>query len=83
MSAAMPVTVLLGCLCLVAAAGTLALDGDFAWTLGPPVLAPLQRPGEHLFSVKDPTVVRYDGRWHLFCSIRCESKTAVRNGRGC
>ncbi len=70
MTAAMPVTVLLGCLCLAAAAGTAALDGRFEWTLGAPLVAPLQRPGEHLFSVKDPTVVHYDGRWHLFCSIR-------------
>ena len=41
-----------------------------AWTLSPPVLAPVQPPqGEHI-SVKDPTVVRHDGRWHVFVTVR-------------
>jgi len=46
------------------------LRAPFAWDLSAPVLSPLQRPPEHCYSVKDPTVVYHGGRWHLFCSIR-------------
>ena len=51
------------------------LAGDFQWALGPPVLAPLQRPGDFFYSVKDPSVVRFDGCWHLFCTIRGEQRS--------
>ena len=51
------------------------LTGDFRWTVGEPVLAinPDRLPPspEHPWvAVKDPSVVRHDGRWHLFCTIR-------------
>ena len=46
------------------------LAGRFNWTVSPPLVAPLQRPGEQIYSVKDPTIVRYKDRWHLFCTIR-------------
>jgi hypothetical protein len=51
------------------------LAGKFRWTLGPPVLAPLQRPGDLLYSVKDPSVVQFGGRWHLFCTIRGQKRS--------
>lgn len=47
----------------------------FAWELSPPRLAPAERPDDPCFSVKDPTVVRYGGKWHVFCTIR----SAVRS----
>ena len=46
------------------------LAGRFNWTVSAPLVAPLQRPGEEICSVKDPTIVRYNGQWHLFCTIR-------------
>jgi len=46
------------------------LAGKFNWRAGAPVVSPLQRPGEQIYSVKDPTIVRYKDRWHLFCTIR-------------
>jgi Glycosyl hydrolase family 62 len=46
------------------------LAGRFNWTVSPPLIAPLQRPGELIYSVKDPTIVRYKNQWHLFCTIR-------------
>ncbi len=46
------------------------LAGRFNWMVSPPLIAPLQRPGEQIYSVKDPTIVRYKDRWHLFCTIR-------------
>jgi hypothetical protein len=62
-------------LCSAAPAQWNPTAGDFQWTLGPPVLSPLQRPGDTTYSVKDPTIVRFDGRWHLFCSIRGKERS--------
>ncbi len=42
----------------------------FDWTVSPPLVRPVQRPGDLTYSIKDPTIVRYNGRWHLFCTIR-------------
>ncbi|MBX3443777.1 MAG: hypothetical protein KF774_15315 [Planctomyces sp.] len=49
--------------------------GEFRWTATPPLVAPVERPEDRCFSVKDPTVVRHDGRWHLFSTIRSEQRT--------
>jgi hypothetical protein len=46
------------------------LTPPFAWDLSAPALSPVERPDDPCYSVKDPTVVHYDGRWHVFCSIR-------------
>jgi hypothetical protein len=46
------------------------LGGDFHWMAGPPLVAPLDRDGDHYHSVKDPSIVRYQGRWHMFCTVR-------------
>ncbi|MBW8041781.1 MAG: alpha-L-arabinofuranosidase [Planctomycetes bacterium] len=44
--------------------------GSFRWFAGPPVLEPIEVDGEKWISVKDPSIVRYKGRWHLFCTVR-------------
>lgn len=60
----------------VAPLGQSVLDtGGFRWRTGPPLQAPVERPEDHCYSVKDPTVVRHDGRWHLFTTIRSEKRT--------
>ncbi|HBE67893.1 MAG TPA: glycoside hydrolase [Planctomycetaceae bacterium] len=48
--------------------------GDFQWRVSQPLLAVSQ---EHLpesehpwIAVKDPSIVRFDGKWHLFCTLR-------------
>jgi hypothetical protein len=46
------------------------LAGDFQWTAGPPVLQATHAGGEDWISVKDPSIVRYNDRWHLFCTVR-------------
>ena len=51
------------------------LTGNFRWTVSPPLVAPVERPQDRCYSVKDPTVVRYNDRWHLFCTIRSEKRT--------
>jgi len=47
----------------------------FVWNLSAPVLSPVERPDDPCFSVKDPTVVRYGGKWHVFCTIRSKVRT--------
>ncbi|MFK7734777.1 MAG: non-reducing end alpha-L-arabinofuranosidase family hydrolase [Pirellulaceae bacterium] len=49
-------------------------SGVFHWKVSPPILAVSQ---EHLpeseqpwIAVKDPSVVRYGDKWHLFCTLR-------------
>jgi hypothetical protein len=51
------------------------LAGRFRWRVSGPLVAPIERPDDPCFSVKDPTVVFSEGRWHLFCSIRSEKRT--------
>ncbi|MGQ9575337.1 MAG: non-reducing end alpha-L-arabinofuranosidase family hydrolase [Thermoguttaceae bacterium] len=46
------------------------LAGRFQWTISQPLVAPAQRPEDPCYSVKDPSVVFHQGRWHLFCTIR-------------
>ena len=54
---------------------TNTLSAPFRWTYGPPLVAPASRPADPCYSVKDPSIVRYDGRWHLFCTIRSVKRT--------
>ena len=51
------------------------LAGRFAWTVGAPLVAPVERPEDPCHAIKDPTIVRYKGRWHLFCSIRSQKRS--------
>lgn len=49
-------------------------SGEFKWKVSQPVLAidpkRLPQDGPPWISVKDPSVVRYQDRWHLFCTLR-------------
>jgi len=51
------------------------LRGEFQWTATPPLVSPASRPDDPCFSMKDPTIVRFGDRWHLFCTIRSEKHT--------
>ena len=51
------------------------LAGQFQWMVGAPLVAPVRRPSDRCHSVKDPTIVRVGGRWHLFCSIRSQKRS--------
>jgi hypothetical protein len=48
----------------------LALPASFRWTASPPLVSPKDRDGDHYYSVKDPSIVRHEGLWHLFCTVR-------------
>src|SRR6266850_5623492 len=51
------------------------LAGQFKWTASAALVAPAQRLDDPCASVKDPTIVHYDGRWYLFCTIRCQKRS--------
>jgi Glycosyl hydrolase family 62 len=42
----------------------------FSWTVGPALVSPRNIDGITGISIKDPTVVRLDDRWHVFCTMR-------------
>lgn len=46
------------------------LPSTFRWNMGPALVSPRHVAGIDCYSVKDPSVVRYEDRWHLFCTIR-------------
>jgi hypothetical protein len=49
--------------------------GQFAWSLSPPLISPAVRNDDPCDAIKDPTIVHYGGRWHLFCTIRSHKRT--------
>ena len=51
------------------------LGGRFAWRCGPPLVEPVERPQDPCYSVKDPSIVFFKDRWHLFCTIRSRVRT--------
>jgi hypothetical protein len=51
------------------------LAGRFRWRVSPPLVCPVDRPADQPYSVKDPSIVRYKGRWHLFCTIRSRKRS--------
>jgi hypothetical protein len=46
------------------------LINSFRWTTSAPVVRPNPSPGDDWISIKDPSIVRYKERWHLFCTVR-------------
>jgi hypothetical protein len=49
--------------------------GKFSWNTGEPLISPANRAEDPCHAIKDPSIVQYDGRWHLFCTIRSEKRT--------
>lgn len=53
------------------------LPAQFRWKSTPPVILPISDATHELVSVKDPTVVRYNDRWHVYASA--VSRSGVYN----
>ena len=49
-------------------------EGSLTWSCGAPLLGPMQRAGDVYYGIKDPSIVHYDGQWHLFCTVRTKKK---------
>lgn len=52
-----------------------SIAGDFHWRTADPVVNFRDVAGISCYSVKDPTIVRHDGQWHLFCTIRGKQRS--------
>lgn len=51
------------------------VNGSFSWMISQPIMSvnPINLPpstDNPWVAVKDPSIVRYDGLWHLFCTLR-------------
>jgi hypothetical protein len=51
------------------------LAGRFQWTISAPLISAANRPDDPCFAPKDPTVVRFQDRWHVFSTIRSQKRT--------
>jgi len=49
--------------------------GNFRWTASQPLVSPAARPADPCHSVKDPSIVRFNDRWHLFSTIRSQKRS--------
>lgn len=47
--------------------------GRFAWKASGPLIGPARDAPDPQIAIKDPTLVRHGGRWHLFCTVRMAS----------
>jgi len=47
----------------------------FSWEASPPLYSPAARSEDLCYSVKDPSIVSYGGRWHLFTTIRSKARS--------
>ena len=70
-----PTTLALIVLLVTTGASAAELPDRFEWSSSPPLVAPVERRNDPCFSVKDPTVVRFNDHWHLFCTIRSRKRT--------
>ncbi len=68
-----------GLACCFVAAAVRAADplssGEFRWTVGDPIFSAATRSDDPCYSVKDPSVVFFEGKWHLFTTIRSVKRT--------
>ena len=47
------------------------------WEYSPPLIAPEARDSNASRAQKDPSVVFYDGKWHVFMTVKLQGKTAI------
>jgi hypothetical protein len=47
------------------------------WEYTAPLIAPEKRQGNPSRAQKDPTVVFYDGKWHVFMTVKLPDKSAI------
>lgn len=47
------------------------------WEYGPPLIAPEHRDQDRSWAQKDPSVVLYGGRWHVFMTVKLPGRSAI------
>jgi endo-1,4-beta-xylanase len=45
------------------------LPSDFTWTSPQPLITPKSPGGRNFVSIQDPTIVEYDGAYHVFATV--------------
>ncbi|HUL54325.1 MAG TPA: non-reducing end alpha-L-arabinofuranosidase family hydrolase [Opitutaceae bacterium] len=53
----------------VAPARSSTIPQRLRWISSGPLIKPQSDATHHLVSIKDPTVVRYDGKWHIYATV--------------
>ncbi|MBN1421088.1 MAG: glycoside hydrolase [Planctomycetes bacterium] len=51
------------------------LAGEYRWLASPPRVSPAPTDGGDWHAVKDPSIVRYGDRWHLFSTVRGKKRS--------
>jgi hypothetical protein len=51
------------------------VTGDFKWVSTEPLMRAREADGEKWHSIKDPSIVRFNNRWHLFCTVRGKQRS--------
>lgn len=51
------------------ATGTCDLPSSFQWTSSGPLISPKSPAGHDFVSIKDPTIVFYEGKYHVFATV--------------
>lgn len=46
------------------------LPEKFVWKASPPLIQAQPLDGDEVYALKDPSVIFYENRWHLFCTVR-------------
>ncbi|WP_217214672.1 non-reducing end alpha-L-arabinofuranosidase family hydrolase [Streptomyces sp. AC550_RSS872] len=55
------------------AANAAALPGRYSWSSGGPLISPKPDSTHNVAGIKDPTVVQYNGKYHVFASVASSS----------
>jgi hypothetical protein len=48
-------------------------DGQFSWKASAPLVTPSSTADDPAISIKDPTIVHDQSRWHIFATVRLAS----------
>jgi hypothetical protein len=51
------------------------LAGCFRCQVREPLVSPATCPDDTYYSIGDPSIVSYEGRWHLFCTVRGQERS--------
>jgi hypothetical protein len=54
-----------------------AFEIPHMWEYNPPLIAPEARDSNPSRAQKDPSVVFYDGKWHVFMTVKLQGKSAI------
>ena len=69
--------VIMGGLALAVQANPTEFRLPEAWEYSAPLIAPEKRDREPSRAQKDPSVVFYDGRWHVFMTVKLPKRSAI------